>query len=314
MVKWAIAFCGQGAQRLKMGVEFFQQYERAREMMERAEEALKLNLSKLINHGPEDELRLTRNQQPAVFVVNCAIYEVMRAGGFLLPDFGLGHSLGEYCANYAARAVDFEECVRLVRDRAQLMEDAVPAGIGGMCAIIGLSRDEVKSVCDEASTNEYKVWPANFNGAGQIVVSGHAQAVERAAAVAKERGARAIMLKVSGPFHTPLMQPAAGKFEDRVKAVNFEPPAFGVISNVNAQPNSDSLKIPELLVKQLTSPVLWEDSIKFLGSEHVEVLIEVCPAKILGPLAERTTKAMKVFSISTPKEMEDTWDKIHHLT
>jgi len=297
-----------------MGVEFFQQYERARELLERAQEALKLNLSKLITSGPEEQLRLTRNQQPSVFVVNCAIYEVMRAGGFPLPDFGLGHSLGEYCAIYAARAVDFEECVKLVRDRAQFMEEAVPAGVGGMCAVIGLGRDDVKSVCDEASTDEYKVWPANFNGAGQIVVSGHVQAVERAAAIAKERGARAVMLKVSGPFHTPLMQPAAEKFEDRVKTFSFEPPAFGVISNVDAQPNRDSLKIPELLVKQLTNPVMWEDSIKFLEGEQVEVLIEVCPAKILGPLAERTTKAIKIFSVSTPKEVEDTWDRMHHLT
>lgn len=297
-----------------MGAEFFREYSCAREVLERGEDSLKLNLSKLIGDGPEDELRLTHNQQPSVFLVNCAIYEAMRAGGFSLPNFGLGHSLGEYCAIYAARAIELEQATKLVRDRATFMDDAVPAGVGGMCAVIGLDKDGIKRLCDDASSEEHKIWPANFNGAGQIVVSGHVQAVERAAKLAKERGARAIVLKVSGPFHTPLMQPAAEKFGERVKEVEFEPPSFDVVSNVDARPNRDSLKIPELLVKQLTSPVMWEDSIKFLEGENVEVLIEVCPAKILGPLVERMTKDVKIFSISTPKEMEDAWDGIHHLT
>lgn len=296
-----------------MGAEFFEVYPVAREVLERCEEALKLNLSKLINFGPEEELLITYNQQPAVFAVNCAIYEVMRSGGFFLPSFGLGHSLGEYCAIYAARSIELEQAIKLVRDRAIFMNDAVPAGIGGMCAIIGLDREEVKKLCEKASSEEHKVWPANFNGAGQTVISGHIKAVERAAQLSKERGARAIMLKVSGPFHTPLMQPAAERFKERIKDVKFEPPSFDIISNVDAQPNRDSLKIPDLLIKQLTSPVLWEDSIQFLESRSIEVLIEVCPAKVLGPLAERMTKNMKIFSISTPKEMENTWDKLHHL-
>ena len=313
MGKWAIAFCGQGAQRIGMGLEFFEVYPTAREFLERAQDALKLNLLKLIKDGPEEELKLTTNQQPAVFAITAAIYEVMREGGFPAPNFGLGHSLGEYTALYAARALAFEDAVLLVRDRAKFMDEAVPAGEGKMCAIIGLDRDAVAEVCEQASTDDEKVWPANFNGGGQIVISGHAPAAERAADIAKQRRARAIMLKVSGPFHTPLMQEAADRLKDRLADVGFGNMEFPVISNVDAQPNSDGQRAKELLVKQMTNPVLWEDSVKRLVAEEVEAFVEVCPAKMLGPLVERITKDMKVYSITTPKELEDTWDRLHPI-
>ncbi|HDH96639.1 MAG TPA: [acyl-carrier-protein] S-malonyltransferase [Proteobacteria bacterium] len=296
-----------------MGADFLKEYAVAREVMERAEEALKLNLSRLMRDGPEDELKLTRNQRPAVFAITSAIYEVMTDGGFPLPTYGLGHSLGEYTALYAAGAMEFEDAIRLVRDRARYMEEAVPAGTGGMCAVLGLDHDEVRRICDEASTDEKKVWPANFNGGGQIVISGHVPAVKKAAELAKQRGARAIMLKVSGPFHTPLMQPAADRLKDRLDGMEFRRIEFPVVANVEARPNSDPAKAKELLVRQMTSPVLWEDSIKFLIGENVEVFIEVCPARVLGPLVERIAKEMKVYSITTPRELEETWDRLHPL-
>jgi len=298
---------------LGMGAEFFSEYLIAREILERAEEALKLNLSKLMKDGPEDELRLTRNQQPAVFTATSAIYEVMRDGGFPLPTYGLGHSLGEYTALYAANAVGFEDAVALVRDRATYMEEAVPAGAGGMCAVLGLEREDVRKICDEASTDDEKVWPANLNGGGQIVISGHTQAVERAAELAKQRRARAITLRVSGPFHTPLMQSAAGKLKDRLETVEFARPEFPIVTNVEARPNDDPIRAKELLVEQMTTPVLWEDSVGFLASEHVEIFVEVCPAKVLSSLVERITKEIKVLSITTPKELEDAWDSLHPL-
>jgi [acyl-carrier-protein] S-malonyltransferase len=291
-------FPGQGTQQVGMGKELYASSPAAREIWERADAALGFSLSKLCFEGPEAELTLTKNAQPAIVTTSIAALAAIRES---LPELGLpvcaaGHSLGEYSALVASGALGFEDAVRLVHLRGQAMQEAVPEGLGGMAAIMGGDRDAIEALCNDAAQGEV-VSPANFNAPGQIVISGHKTAVARAAALAAERKLKAIVLNVSAPFHCSLMGPAAARMKAALAQVEIGALRFAVLPNVEAQPNSDASRVPELLVRQVDSPVQWEQTILAMAQAGVTSALEIGPGKVLSGLAKRIDKRVSVLSV-----------------
>jgi [acyl-carrier-protein] S-malonyltransferase len=287
-----------------MGREAAERYPEARSVFARADRALGFSLSRLCFEGPEDELKLTENTQPAILTTSVALGEVLRSMG-ARPDFVAGHSLGEYSALVMAGAFDLEEAVALVRKRGGYMQAAVPIGSGSMAAILGLPPAEVESVCREASTEENIVEPANFNGAGQVVIAGHSDAVERACGLARERGARrAVPLAVSAPFHCRLMEPAARALAADLRKVVFRDLAVPLFTNVDARPISKGIEAREALIRQVASPVRWEESILAMAASGVTRFVEVGPGRVLSGLVRKIVKDATISSVSDPGEVE----------
>jgi [acyl-carrier-protein] S-malonyltransferase len=305
----AFVFPGQGSQFPGMGRELAESFAEARHTFEEVDDALGQKLSKLIFEGPESDLNMTENTQPALMAVSMAVVNVLTGqGGVKLEEccaFVAGHSLGEYSALTAAGALALADTAKLLRIRGRAMQDAVPVGIGAMAAILGLDFEDVKAIAAAASTKEVCA-AANDNSPGQVVVSGHKGAVEAAIALAQERGAkRAILLPVSAPFHCQLMQPAADKMAEALAQAAIRAPAVPVVANVTAQAESDPDTIRRLLVEQITGVVRWRESVQWMKAQGVSEMVELGAGKVLAGLARRIDGDIAASSIGTPQQVEE---------
>jgi [acyl-carrier-protein] S-malonyltransferase len=298
-VKYALVFPGQGAQKVGMGRELFDAFDVSRAAFAEADDALGESLSKLIFEGPIDALTLTANTQPSILTVSVAALRALAAEVALAPAFVAGHSLGEYSALVAAGAVSFADAVRTTRARGTFMQEAVPAGLGAMAAIMKSTEAAVKDACEKAAEGEV-VSPANFNSPDQIVISGHAGAVSRASELLKIGGGRAIPLKVSAPFHCALMKPAADKLGAVLLDVRFHAPTAPVVTNVEASPNTDAGRIADLLVSQVTSSVRWTDSVRYMIASGVTTFVEIGPGNVLAGLIGKIDGDARVISVGDP--------------
>lgn len=305
-MSYAWLFPGQGAQFVGMGRALYEQSQRAREVFERADAALGFSLSSLCFEGPDAELTLTKNTQPALVTVSIAALEALREArpDLPAPAFVAGHSLGEYSALVAAGALSLEDAVRVVHIRGTAMQEAVPPGQGGMAAIMGGDAQAVSDLCEAAAQGE-ALSPANFNAPGQIVIAGTQAAIERAAALAKERSLKAIVLKVSAPFHCSLMAPAAARVREALAPVQLSQPQFPVVANVDASPHQAAEEIADLLVRQVDSAVLWDRSITHMSEAGVNRALEIGPGKVLQGLIKRIDKTWTVQGIGTPEDIQN---------
>lgn len=293
MGKVAFVFPGQGSQFVGMGQALAEKSEAAHLVFEQADEALGFSLSGLCFQGPEEELKLTANTQPAILTASIAVLSAFREKqpGFA-PDFVAGHSLGEYSALVAAGALSFADAVKTVRARGQFMEEAVPAGQGAMAAVLNMDRAALHAVCEEVTAAGHPVQLANMNCPGQIVISGSAEGVKLAGEKAKAAGAKRVLpLNVSGPFHSSLMQPAADKLKVVLAGVSVQDAGVPVVANVSARPVSDAREIVDSLVQQVSAPVLWEDSVQWMVEQGVTTFVEIGPGKVLAGLIKKIAPA-----------------------
>ncbi|WP_078709398.1 ACP S-malonyltransferase [Consotaella salsifontis] len=302
----ALIFPGQGSQSVGMGRELAEAYPAARQVFEEVDEALGEKLSDLIWAGPEDRLTLTANAQPALMAVSLAALRAAEAEGFSVDKaaYVAGHSLGEYSALAAVGALSVAETAKLLRIRGEAMQKAVPAGKGAMAAVLGLDHDAVVALC-EASAEGEVCQLANDNGGGQIVISGDKAAVERAIALAGERGAkRAIPLPVSAPFHCRLMQPAAERMAEALAGAEIRAPRVPVVANVVAAAITDPNEIRTRLVEQVTGQVRWRESMEYLAGQGVDTLFELGSGKVLSGLAKRIDKRLKAQPVGAPADIQ----------
>ena len=300
----AFIFPGQGSQYVGMGRELYEAFEAVRSIFHEANEVLGFDLTKLCFEGNSDELKLTSNTQPAILTVSVAALKVLNEETEVRPDFVAGHSLGEYAALVASGALSFKDAVHVVRRRGEFMQNAVPDGTGAMAAILGLSKEIVEDVCQEVATDGLIVGPANFNTPEQTVISGHKEAVEKACSLAKSKGARrTVLLEVSGPFHSRLMDSAAKKLEEVLCKVKISRLEIPVVANVDARPNIDPSRIKEILVEQVSAPVRWYESIKTMCKLGVEEFLEIGPGNVLSGLVKRIV----------PDAVVSNLDKLEHL-
>jgi [acyl-carrier-protein] S-malonyltransferase len=300
----AFVFPGQGSQHAGMGKDLVDNFKVAKEVFEEANDALGFDLASLCFNGPEEDLKLTTNTQPAILTTSIAALKVVEQETDLKPSFTAGHSLGEYSALVCAGSMQFADAVRTVRQRGAFMQEAVPVGVGAMAAIIGLDADALDSVCNDASEGEV-VSAANFNSPGQVVIAGHTSAVDRAIVLAKERGAkRALPLPVSAPFHCSLMVPAGEKLADVLGDIVFNPMSIPVVSNVEALPNSDHDRIKELLIAQVSAPVKWDASIEKMVADGVERFIEIGAGKVLSGLVKRINKSASAANVEDSASLD----------
>jgi [acyl-carrier-protein] S-malonyltransferase len=304
----AFVFPGQGSQGVGMGAALAEAFPAARELFEEVDEALKQRLSKLMREGPESELTLTENAQPALMAVSLAAVRVLeREMGCRLADsaaFVAGHSLGEYSALAAAGAFQVADAARLLKRRGRAMQKAVPVGEGAMAALIGADLDQAQAIAKEAAQGEVCA-PANDNAPGQVVVSGNKAAVERAVALAAERGIkRSVMLPVSAPFHCALMQPAAEDMAEALAEAKILPPAVPVVANVTASPVKDPETIRRLLIEQVTGLVRWRESVLAMKEAGVGTIVELGAGKVLSGLVKRIDRDIAASSAGTPEELE----------
>ena len=304
----AFVFPGQGSQAVGMGQALAEAYPEAKQVFEAVNDALGQDLSALMWHGPEDELTLTENAQPALMAVSMAVMRVLEARGLKLSEAAshvAGHSLGEYAALTAAGALQLEDTARLLKLRGQAMQRAVPVGVGAMAALLGLDYDAVAQIAEEAASGDAIVNAANDNANGQVVISGHAEAVERACALAKERGAkRAMPLPVSAPFHCALMQPAADEMAAALAETNIAAPIVPVIANVTAEATSDPEAIRDLLVAQVTGSVRWRESMIWAAENGVRELVEIGSGKVLTGMARRIDDRLSAKALNTPDDID----------
>ena len=303
----AFTFPGQGSQAVGMGKDLAEAFPEARAVFAEVDEALGQKLSAIMFEGPEDTLTLTANAQPALMAVSIAVMRVLEARGLSLKDkvsYVAGHSLGEYSALCAAGTFTLADTARLLRIRGNAMQSAVPVGEGAMAAIIGLEQTDVEAICQEASTAG-RCQIANDNGGGQLVISGARPAVEVAARLATEKGAkRALMLSVSAPFHSALMRPAADAMREALAAVSVKAPVVPVIANVRAAPVSDPQEIVRLLVEQVTGQVRWRETVEWFAANNVTTLYEVGSGKVLTGLARRIDKSVTGIAINAPADID----------
>ncbi len=299
----AFLFPGQGSQHAGMGKDLAENFPVARQVFEEANDALGVDLASLCFNGPEEDLKLTANTQPAILTTSIAALRVLETETGIAPNCAAGHSLGEYSALVCAGALNFADAVRIVRQRGTFMQEAVPVGTGAMAAILGLDKETLERVCQDAALGQV-VSPANFNSAGQVVIAGNTEAVERAMTFAKEHGAkRALPLPVSAPFHCSLMIPAGERLADVLASIKVGDMTVPVITNVEASPNQDALRVCQLLVDQVSAPVLWEDTIACMIKLGVERYIEIGPGKVLAGLVKRMAKDSTIQNVQNVSDI-----------
>jgi [acyl-carrier-protein] S-malonyltransferase len=309
MGKVAFVFPGQASQYPGMGKELAEKYPAARAVFDEADQALGFSISKMCFDGSEEDLKLTANTQPAILTCSIAVFRVLAEKG-LTPDFVAGHSLGEYSALVAAGALKFSDAVRLVRKRGTYMQEAVPAGAGAMAAIMGLSPAVVADACKRASEGEI-CSAANLNSPEQTVISGHAAAVKRAVEIASQLGAkRAVILAVSAPFHSALMMPAQVKLEIDLKQTAFAPLRVPLVTNVDADTIETGDEAREALIRQVTMPVRWLESVRLLIDEGVNTIVEVGPGRVLTGLLRQIERSVSTLNVEDEKSLAATVEKI----
>ena len=309
MGKVAFVFPGQASQYSGMGKELAEKYPVARAVFDEADQALGFSVSKLCFEGTEDDLKLTANTQPAILTVSVAAGRVLAEKG-IAPDFVAGHSLGEYSALVAAGSVKFADAVKLVHKRGAYMQEAVPAGQGAMAAIMGLSPAVVQDACKRAAEGEI-CSPANLNSPEQTVISGHAGAVKRAVEIASQLGAkRSMVLPVSAPFHSALMMPAQEKLEKDLNAAEFEDLQVPLVTNVDADSIRQGEEARSALIRQVTMPVRWEESMRMLLDEGVNTFVEVGPGRVLTGLMRQIERSVATLNVEDEKSLQATVEKI----
>lgn len=311
----AFVFPGQGSQFVGMGKDIYDTFPVAREVFEEVDETLKQNLTRTIFEGPEKDLILTINAQPALMAVSLAVLRViLKESGKKAKDIVscvAGHSLGEYTALVTANALNIHDCTKLLRIRAHSMYEAVPGGQGAMAAILGLDVDTMRRIVKQASNAEEFCMIANDNCPGQIVISGHINAVQKAMALAKEDGSRrTLLLPVSGPFHSDLMEPAAERMQDALNQQTFKNPTIPIVTNVTANYEQDPHTLKALLIEQITKPVRWRESIEQMVNHSVTTIIEIGAGKVLTGLTKRINPNVSTVSVGTPQDIENLIKKI----
>lgn len=301
----AFVFPGQGAQYVGMGKEFVENFDIANDTFEKASDSIGYDMKKLCFEGPEDELKKTENTQPAILTASIAAYEVLVMHGYK-PKALAGLSLGEFSALVASGVMSFEEAVKVVKERGRYMQAEVPLGVGTMAAFIGLSREKVIEACNSAS--EFGVVePANFNSPIQIVISGEVKAVEKAVEIGKELGAKkAKVLNVSAPFHSSMLKGAGEKLSKELDKIKLEEFTYPVVANVTAQYYDSVSEVNELLVKQVSNSVLWEDSIKTMIKDGIDTFVEVGPGKALSSFIKRISRDVQILNVEDMKSLEKT--------
>ncbi|GIW47113.1 MAG: malonyl CoA-acyl carrier protein transacylase [Deltaproteobacteria bacterium] len=301
----AFVFPGQGSQYVGMGQELYREFKTARQVFEEASDTVGCDLAKLCFEDNAGQLDLTVNAQPAILTVSVAALKVLQEETGIQPDFVAGHSLGEYTALVANGALEFKDAVWVVRKRGQFTQEAVPFGVGAMAAVLGLQEAEVEEICKYVSNEKLIVSPANFNAPGQTVIAGHREAVERAADIAKERGARrVVILDVSAPFHCKLMAPAAKRLSEVLDEVTFHDFRVPIVTNFDAQINFNVSNLKHLLVNQVMNPVRWCESVRVLYERGVRSFFEIGPKNVLSGLIKRIVSDVEVYNFEKPNQLD----------
>ncbi|MGB7068356.1 MAG: ACP S-malonyltransferase [Pyrinomonadaceae bacterium] len=310
MSKLGLIFPGQGSQAVGMGKELFDNSPAAAKVFVEADDALGFSLSEMCFAGSVEELQLTANTQPAILTASVAAYRAMESLGFPKPDFVAGHSLGEYSALVVTGALGFADAVRTVRKRGTYMQEAVPVGVGAMAAILGLESAAVEEGCAEAADGQI-CSPANINSPTQVVIAGNTEAVDRACEILKGKGAkRAIRLNVSAPFHCDLMMPAQKKLAVDLEELEYGNFACPIVHNFDAEPNSESARVKEMLIRQVSSPVRWLESIEKLVSAGVDRFIEVGPGKVLSGLVRQIDRDVRTANVEDSNSLRNTLEAL----
>jgi len=304
----ALLFPGQGSQVVGMGSEFYTNFELVKKIFKEADEKLNYPISKLILEGPENDLQLTKNTQPAILTVSYSIFKVLKDEfnfDFSSFKYFAGHSLGEYSALVCADSLSFNDALYLLYERGKAMQEAVPVGKGKMIAILGIKTEEIIKILKSTEGEKGVCEIANDNAEGQVIVSGNKERVESLQSILKDRKIKSIPLKVSAPFHCSLMKPAENIMKDKIAKTKFINPLFKIINNVTATPENNSENIKELLVKQISSTVRWRDSIINMSTSGVKNFIEVGPGKALSGMIKRTIKEANCFSINSINDIKN---------
>ena len=303
----AILFPGQGSQVVGMGSEFYNNFSSVKEIFNSADEKLKFKLSKIILEGPEDQLKLTQNTQPAILTVSYAIFKILKEEfnyNFENTKYFAGHSLGEYSALLCAGSLSFEDALYLLFERGKSMQEAVPVGKGGMLAVLGSENEEIED-CIKKIKSKGVCEIANDNAQGQIIVSGNIELIQELQNILKENKKKSIMLPVSAPFHCSLMNAAATNMKSKIENVNFTKPNYEIITNVSASPTNDPVKIKKLLVEQIYSKVRWRESILYMTNQNITEYLEIGPGKVLTGLVKRILPSANSSSINSIEDIKN---------